>query len=114
MPPALSNPPDNQVFSIALDTQIEFQWQAQPGAAAYQLQVSRSRLFSTLEINSRRTKPPATAKVAVRGVFYWRVASIGTGRRRRPVLPIPPFPRERRRQERQLRSRPTPHRRRCR
>jgi hypothetical protein len=77
MPPALTNPPDNQVFSIALDTQISFQWQAQPGGVAYQLQVSRSRLFSTLEINSRRTKLEATAKVESEGIFYWRVATIG-------------------------------------
>ncbi|HEX3582025.1 MAG TPA: FecR domain-containing protein [Thermoanaerobaculia bacterium] len=77
MPPALSNPPDNQVFSIALDTQVTFQWQAQQRAVAYQLQVSRSRLFSTLEINSRRTKLEATAKVESEGIFYWRVASIG-------------------------------------
>jgi len=77
MPPAVTNPPDNQVFSIAVDTQISFQWQPQPGAVAYQLQVSRSRLFSTLEINSRRTKLEATAKVESEGIFYWRVASIG-------------------------------------
>ena len=88
LPPALNNPPDNQVFSIALDTQVNFQWQAQPGAVAYQLQVSRSRLFSTLEINSRRTKLTATAKVESEGIFYWRVASIGADN---DVGPFSPF-----------------------
>ncbi|HEY2324511.1 MAG TPA: FecR domain-containing protein [Thermoanaerobaculia bacterium] len=91
MPPALSNPPDNQVFSIALDTQISFQWQAQPGAVAYQLQVSRSRLFSTLEINSRRTKLEATAKVESEGIFYWRVASIGADGDLGPFSPFRRF-----------------------
>jgi hypothetical protein len=91
MPPALSNPPDNQVFSIALDTQISFQWQAQPGAVAYQLQVSRSRLFSTLEINSRRAKLEATAKVESEGIFYWRVASIGADGDLGPFSPFRRF-----------------------
>jgi hypothetical protein len=74
--PVLANPPDNQVFTIAADSRIEFAWQPQAGAVAYQLQVSRSRLFSTLEINSRREKPKAGAKVTNEGTFYWRVASI--------------------------------------
>ena len=91
MPPALSNPPDNQVFSIALDTQITFQWQAQQGAVAYQLQVSRSRLFSTLEINSRRTKLEATAKVESEGIYYWRVASIGADGEIGPFSPFRRF-----------------------
>jgi len=91
MPPALTNPPDNQVFSIALDTQISFLWQAQPGAVAYQLQVSRSRLFSTLEINSRRVKLEATAKVESEGIFYWRVASIGADGDLGPFSPFRRF-----------------------
>jgi type II secretory pathway pseudopilin PulG len=77
MPPALANPPDNQVYSITADSQVKFEWQPQPGAVAYQLQVSRSRLFSTQEINSRREKTQATAKVTSEGMFYWRVASVG-------------------------------------
>lgn len=77
MPPALTNPPDNQVYSITADSEIKFEWQPQAGAVAYQLQVSRSRLFSTMEINSRREKLKATAKVTSEGMFYWRVASIG-------------------------------------
>jgi glucodextranase-like protein len=91
MPPALSNPPDNQVFSITLDTEIRFQWQPQAGAVAYQLQVSRSRLFSTLEINSRRTKLQATAKVESEGIFYWRVASIGADGEMGPFSPFRRF-----------------------
>ena len=75
--PALANPPDNQVYTIAPTSRVEFSWQPQPGAVAYQLQVSRSRLFSALEINAHRDKTSAAAKVTSEGTFYWHVASIG-------------------------------------
>jgi len=75
MPPALLTPADNQVFPS--DSKIEFTWGGVPAAAGYVLQVSRSRLFTTLEINSKRQKPTATAKVTADGAFYWRVASLG-------------------------------------
>jgi len=41
------------------------------------LQVSRSRLFSTLEINTKRTKTSAVARVTSEGAFYWRIAAVG-------------------------------------
>ena len=75
--PALVNPPDNQVYTLAPNSRVEFSWQPQPGAAAYQLQVSRSRLFSTFEINTRRDKPGAAAALKSEGTYYWRVASLG-------------------------------------
>jgi hypothetical protein len=77
-PPALTGPADNQVFQITADGKVEFGWDSQPGAASYLLQVSRSRLFSTQEINSKRQKTGAVAKVTDEGVFYWRVASVGS------------------------------------
>jgi len=77
LPPALMGPADNQVFPLAPSSQVEFTWEQQQGATGYQLQVSRSRLFTGLEINSRRTKTGATAKVTSEGAFYWRVASVG-------------------------------------
>ncbi len=76
MPPALLAPNDNQVFPS--DSKIDFTWVTVPGAAGYLLQVSRSRLFTVLEINSKRQKPTATAKVTADGAFYWRIASLGT------------------------------------
>jgi hypothetical protein len=91
MPPALANPADNQVYSITAESQIKFEWQPQTGAAAYQLQVSRSRLFSTMEINSRREKLQATAKVTSEGMFYWRVASIGADGDTGPFSPFRRF-----------------------
>ena len=76
MPPALLLPADNQVFQIS-DQKVQFKWDASPGAVNYVLEVSRSRLFTSLEINSRRVKSEATAKVSAEGAFYWRVAAVG-------------------------------------
>jgi hypothetical protein len=75
--PALLSPADNQVFQLSPELKVQFFWEPQPGATGYVLQVSRSRLFATQEINSRRTRTNASAKVTAEGAFYWRVASIG-------------------------------------
>lgn len=75
-PPALLSPADGQLFQLIPDLKVEFLWGAQEGAGGYVLQVSRSRLFATQEINSRRTKTGASARVTSEGAFYWRVASV--------------------------------------
>ena len=77
LPPAMLTPADNQVFQMTGDLRVQFQWDTQPNATGYVLQVSRSRLFSTLEINSRRQNTAASARVTSEGSFYWRVASVG-------------------------------------
>ncbi len=77
MPPALLTPGDNQVFQISPELKIQMTWQTQADATGYVLQVSRSRLFSTQEINKRMPKTFATAQVTEEGSFYWRVASVG-------------------------------------
>jgi hypothetical protein len=75
MPPALLTPSDNQVFLVTADSRVQFSWDAVPGSSGYVLQVSRSRLFTSLEINSKRQKATASAQVTAEGAFYWRVAS---------------------------------------
>ncbi len=75
MPPALLTPSDNQVFLVTADSRVQFSWEAVPGAAGYVLQVSRSRLFTSLEINSPRQKTTASAQVTAEGAFYWHVAA---------------------------------------
>jgi len=75
-PPALQSPGENQVFQATADMTIEFHWAPQRQAAAYQLQVSRSRLFSALEIDAQRDDTRARVRVTSEGFFYWRVASI--------------------------------------
>ena len=77
MPPALLAPADNQVFQLTGDLKVVFTWDTQQSSTGYVLQVSRSRLFSTLEINSKRTRNTASAQVTSQGAFYWRVASVG-------------------------------------
>ena len=77
MPPALLSPGDNQVFQLSPELQVQMMWQTQAEATSYVLQVSRSRLFSTQEINKRMPKTSAMAQVTGEGSFYWRVASVG-------------------------------------
>jgi Glucodextranase, domain B len=77
MPPALMTPADNQVYPMSSESRVDFAWEPVAGATQYQLQVSRSRLFTTLEINSKRSKATASAKVTAEGAFYWRVSAIG-------------------------------------
>ncbi|HKO58649.1 MAG TPA: FecR domain-containing protein [Thermoanaerobaculia bacterium] len=91
LPPGLQTPPDNAVFPLAPGAQVEFSWQAQAGAGGYQLQVSRSRLFTTLEINAKRQKTAAKARVTSEGAFYWRVASIGPDGEVGPFSPFRRF-----------------------
>lgn len=76
-PPALLSPADGQVFPLSQALKVELVWDPLPGATAYVLQVSRSRLFATREIHSRRNKTTAIANVSSEGAFYWRVASVG-------------------------------------
>lgn len=77
MPPALLSPGDNQVFQLSPELKVQMMWQTQGEATGYVLQVSRSRLFSTQEINKRMPKTAATAQVTEEGSFFWRVASVG-------------------------------------
>jgi hypothetical protein len=77
LPPAVVTPAENQVFLVGGDSRVDFSWEPVPTATAYVLQVSRSRLFTSLEINSRRQKMTASARVTAEGAFYWRVASVG-------------------------------------
>lgn len=81
LPPALLMPNENQIFQATQDMTVEFNWAPRQGATGYQLQVSRSRLFSVLEIDAKRVDTRAKVKVTSEGSFYWRVASIDeTGR----------------------------------
>jgi len=78
MAPALQLPADNQVYQLSPELRVQFAWEPQASAREYVLQVSHTRLFSTQEINSRRQKTNASAKVSQEGSFYWRVATVGS------------------------------------
>lgn len=75
-PPALQAPADNQVFQSTPNLRVSLDWADEKRATSYQLQVSRSRLFTTFEINATRKESRAVAQVSSEGLFYWRVASI--------------------------------------
>ena len=90
-PPTLLSPAEGQLFQLSPELKVELLWEAQPGSDAYVLQVSRSRLFATQEINSRRQKTSASAKVTSEGAFYWRVASIGADGEVGPFSPFRRF-----------------------
>ena len=77
LPPALLSPGDNQVFQLTEGLTVQMMWQPQPATTTYVLQVSRSRLFATQEINQRMARTSATAEVTSEGSFYWRVAAVG-------------------------------------
>jgi hypothetical protein len=91
MPPALLTPADNQIYPMSSESRVDFAWEPVPGAQSYTLQVSRSRLFTTLEINSKRQKASASAKVTAEGAFYWRVASTGPDGEGGPFSPFRRF-----------------------
>ncbi|HVT05626.1 MAG TPA: hypothetical protein VHL58_19885 [Thermoanaerobaculia bacterium] len=74
--PALESPGESQVFQVSGDLKIDFGWGVNAQAKAYQFQASRSRLFSSLEINARKTTTKARARITSEGIFYWRVASV--------------------------------------
>jgi hypothetical protein len=73
-PPVLFTPDDDALIT---GETVELKWSATSEATEYLLQVSRSRLFTALEINSRRRKTEATARLTADGAFYWRVAAVG-------------------------------------
>ncbi|MFZ2491665.1 MAG: hypothetical protein WA208_09285 [Thermoanaerobaculia bacterium] len=91
MAPALLAPGDNQVLQLTQDLKVEFVWDKVGNASGYLLQVSRSRLFATREINSRRTATSAAAKVTGEGAFYWRVASLDVDGDAGPFSPFRRF-----------------------
>lgn len=89
LPPVMTLPGDNQVLQA--NSKVDFSWDPVPQAASYLLQVSRSRIFSTQEINSKRQKTTAAARVTDEGTFYWRVASIGADGDVGPFSPLRRF-----------------------
>jgi len=80
--PALERPAANFLVNLDVSDRVELAWRAIAGCAGYELQLSRSRLFSasSLEFTVRRSTNTAGVKVLRPGTYYWRVAALGTER----------------------------------
>jgi uncharacterized membrane protein len=82
--PALERPAANALVNLDETRRVELDWRPVPGSTGYELQLSRSRLFaaSNLEFTNRRAGNAAVLKVIKPGTYYWRVATLGSGRLR--------------------------------
>lgn len=84
-PPQLEQPAANHLINLDRENRVSLGWRAVPGAVYYDLQVSRSRLFTpgTLEFETnRRTANSATLSLLLPGTYHWRVAALtATGER---------------------------------
>jgi len=77
---ALEAPPANAMLNLDQGNRVELRWRLSAGAVAFDLQVSRSRLFSSANLEfetNRRTSTAAVLKISRPGSYYWRVAAIG-------------------------------------
>lgn len=79
-PPTLEEPGTNALVNLDVTDRVSLKWRPVPGATGYELQLSRSRLFSpgNLEFPSnRRSTTTAVLKIMRPGTYYWRVATLG-------------------------------------
>lgn len=81
-PPTAERPPANFLVNLDQSDRVELAWRAVAGSNGYELQLSRSRLFasSNLEFSNRRNTNAAVVKVLRPGTYYWRVAALGPER----------------------------------
>jgi hypothetical protein len=81
--PTLEQPAANALVNLDTASRVTLSWRPVPGSVAYELQVSRSRMFDqdSLEFpTSHRTSNTAMLKILRSGVYYWRVAAMGENR----------------------------------
>jgi hypothetical protein len=82
--PLPENPAANALVNLDASDRIELTWRPVAGITGYELQLSRSRVFTTsnIEFTSRRNANSAVVKVLKPGTYYWHVASLGAERLR--------------------------------
>ncbi len=75
--PTLSEPAENQQFTLDSKQPMVLGWEAATNAARYALQISRTREFldTVLDVENRTTTR-ATLGLRGEGIFSWRVAAI--------------------------------------
>lgn len=83
-PPLPERPAANALVNLDTSDRVELAWRPVAGITGYELQMGRSRVFTTsnLEFTNRRNLNAAVVKVLKPGTYYWRVASLGVERLR--------------------------------
>jgi hypothetical protein len=83
-PPVPERPAANALVNLDASDRVELSWRPVAGITGYELQLSRSRVFTTsnVEFTSRRNANSAMVKVLKPGTYYWHVAALGTERLR--------------------------------
>jgi hypothetical protein len=83
-PPVPEKPAANALVNLDTSDRVELTWRPVAGISGYELQLSRSRVFTTsnIEFTSRRNGNSATVKVLRPGTYYWHVAALGVERLR--------------------------------
>ncbi len=76
--PVLEKPVDNASLDVRTTEQVVLTWLPVSNARQYHLQVSKSRFFVQPEIDVDRTKTDATIKILAEGLYFWRVAAVGS------------------------------------
>jgi hypothetical protein len=83
-PPFLERPAANALVDLDTSDRVELSWRPVVGTTGYELQMSRSRLFtsSNMEFTNRRETNSAIVKILRPGTYYWRIAALGVDRLR--------------------------------
>ena len=83
-PPVPEKPAANALVNLDASDRVELIWRPVAGITGYELQVSRSRVFTTsnIEFTNRRDSPSAVVKVMRPGTYFWHVAALGAERLR--------------------------------
>jgi hypothetical protein len=83
-PPVPEKPAANALVNLDASDRVELIWRPVAGITGYELQVSRSRVFTTsnIEFTNRRNANSAVVKIFRPGTYYWHVAALGAERLR--------------------------------
>jgi hypothetical protein len=83
-PPVPEKPAANALVNLDASDRVELIWRPVAGITGYELQVSRSRVFTTsnIEFTNRRDSNSAVVKIFRPGTYFWHVAALGAERLR--------------------------------